>query len=131
MGKKKRKGKGSGKRKQARRDQQSGTRFIDIAIVAMLFLAIYFAVFGGEYSIFDLKRIEALERERAAELARTEAEIDSLAAVAEHLETDPEAIEREARESYGMIRDGEILYRFREAAPADSTTATEDGEGGG
>ncbi len=25
-----------------------------------------------------------------------------------------EAIERVARERYGMIRDGEILYRFRE-----------------
>jgi cell division protein FtsB len=88
----------------------------------MLFLAIYFAIFGGEYTLFEIKKLEALEQERAAELASTEAEIDSLEAVAQMLEHDPAAIERVARERYGMIREGEILYRFREGAAADSTT---------
>ena len=82
-----------------------GKRFVDIAIVLMLFLAVYFAVAGGEYSVFEIGKLEALEQERAAELARTRAEIDSLRAIAIQLESDPEAIEREARERYGMIRD--------------------------
>ena len=132
---KKRKTRGTGRRRQARRAratkrgkkrgaarrEKRGTRFLDVAIVAMLFLAAYFAIFGGEYSIFEIRQLEALEEERAAELARTEAEIDSLQAVAQRLERDPAAIERVARERYGMIRDGEILYRFREGAAADST----------
>jgi cell division protein FtsB len=92
-------------------------RLLDLAIVAMLFLAAYFAIFGGEYTVFQVRQLEALEAESAAELARTEAEIDSLSQVAARLRDDPEAIERVARERYGMIRNGEILYRFREGAP--------------
>jgi len=97
-----------------------GKRFVDIAIVGMLLLAVYFAIFGGEYTVFRVGGLEELEQQSAAELATTEAEIDSLQAVAWELENDPDAIERVARESYGMVRDGEILYRFREPAPADS-----------
>ncbi|UCC83987.1 MAG: septum formation initiator family protein [Gemmatimonadota bacterium] len=135
MGKKRaksRKGKGKKRTRTPRQQERTGgRRFIDITIVAMLLLAAYFAVFGGEYSVFELRSLENLEQERAAELATTGAEIDSLRAVAAQLENDPEAIEREARERYGMIRDGEILYRFREAAPPDSTTNEDDeGEGG-
>jgi len=97
-----------------------GKRFVDIAIVGMLLLAVYFAIFGGEYTVFQVGNLEELEQQSAARLSVTEAEIDSLHAAAWELENDPEAIERVARESYGMVRDGEILYRFREPAPADS-----------
>jgi cell division protein FtsB len=134
MGKKRTKrGRGKGKKTRTPRQQEraGGRRFVDVTIVAMLLLAAYFAVFGGEYSVFGLRRLASLEQERAAELAVTEAEIDSLSAVATQLESDPDAIEREARERYGMIRDGEILYRFHEAAPPDSnSTEGDDGEGG-
>jgi len=108
--------------------EERRTRLVDVAIVAMLLLAAYFAIFGGEYSVFKLDRLEKLERESAAELAKTQAAIDSLSAVARRLESDPAAIERVARERYGMIRDGETLYRFREAKP-DSTDSEGD-EGG-
>ncbi|MGH7645230.1 MAG: FtsB family cell division protein [Gemmatimonadales bacterium] len=70
------------------------------------------ALLGGEYNTFDwltLKRRLAEERRVIAEL---EAEIDSLAKLARALETDPAAQERAAREEFGMIRDGEILYRL-------------------
>jgi cell division protein FtsB len=136
MGKRKtRKGRGKGKGKKTRTPRQQqhtgGRRFVEITIVGMLLLAAYFAVFGGEYSVFELRSLETVEQERAADLAVTEAEIDSLRTMAAQLEDDPDAIEREARERYGMIRDGEILYRFREAAPSDSTTNEDDeGEGG-
>lgn len=104
------------------REGKRGTRLVDAAIVAMLALAAYFAIFGGEYTVFQFNRLDGIERESAAELAATEAAIDSLSAVAERLESDAAAIERVARERYGMIRDGETLYRFREASPdtADS-----------
>ncbi len=105
-----------------------GKRFVDVAIVVMLLFAAYFAIFGGEYTVFKVGQLEGLEEERAAELAAVEAEIDSLQAVAYELEHDPTAIERVARERYGMIRDGEILYRFQEAAPPDSTAMDEPEE---
>ncbi|MGH7676669.1 MAG: FtsB family cell division protein [Gemmatimonadales bacterium] len=70
------------------------------------------ALLGGEYSTFDwltLNRRLAEERRIIAELR---VEIDSLAILARALETDPAAQERAAREEFGMIRDGEILYRL-------------------
>jgi cell division protein FtsB len=79
--------------------------------------AVYFAVFGGEYSVFELGRARSsveVERER---LGQVTAEIDSLAAWADSLETDAATIERVAREDFGMIRDGETLYRFADSEP--------------
>jgi len=118
----------SGKKKSAAPKRKKGSwRFPDLLIVGALLLAAYFAIFGGEYSIFELKKLEGLELARAAELAKTRAEIDSLRQVAERLRTDAEAIERVARERYGMIREGEILYRFREAEPAETVIDEDEG----
>jgi len=127
----KRKKRAAPKRKQRREEIELGARgkrFVDLGIVGVLLLAAYFAIFGGEYTVFRMGGLEALESERAAELAATEAEIDSLESVALELRSDAEAIERVARERYGMIRDGEILYRFREVAPADSAKIDESKE---
>ncbi len=44
-------------------------------------------------------------------ILRLEAEIDSLTAWAAALESDSATQERVARERFGMIRNGEILYR--------------------
>ena len=112
-------------RKKRRQPETRGRRFIDFAVVAMLGLAVYFAIIGGEYTVFELRKLEKLQRESAAELAHTEAELDSLSRIAAELRNDPAAIERVARERYGMIRDGEILYRFREVAPAPDSTIDE------
>lgn len=87
-------------------------------LVGMLLLAaVYYAVFGGEYSVFELRSTRSdveMTRER---LADVEAHIDSLRAWADSLENDAATIERVAREDFGMIRDGEMLYRFVEANP--------------
>ena len=80
-------------------------------LVALLGLTA-FALLGGEYGTFDwltLRRQVADERVAVRDL---EVELDSLARVARELETDPAAQERAAREDFGMIRDGEILYRL-------------------
>ena len=84
---------------------------------AVLAVAAYFAVWGGEYSLFDLLRLKRDRGEAEERLARTRREVDSLRAEAKRLEDDPAAIERVARERFGMIRDGETLYRF---VPVDS-----------
>ena len=91
-----------------------------LVIPAVIGLALYFALFGGEYSLLELRAIRAGAREDAAELDDLKSRIDSLSAWADSLESDSAALERFARERYGMIRDGEVLYRF---ADPDSTVA--------
>ena len=84
------------------------TRFAGLA-GAVILLAL--AAWGGEYSTADwltMRRQLADEREKVAALR---AEVDSLAKAAKDLETNPAVQERVAREEFGMIRDGELLYR--------------------
>jgi cell division protein FtsB len=67
---------------------------------------------AGEYGTLDwleLRRHLAQERRAVRAL---EIELDSLARRARALEADPVAQERAAREEFGMIRRGEILYRL-------------------
>jgi cell division protein FtsB len=80
-------------------------------LVAALVLAAL-AFQAGEYSTLDwlkLRRQLAEERRTVRDL---EVELDSLERLAHALETDPAAQERAAREQFGMIRKGEILYRI-------------------
>jgi cell division protein FtsB len=89
-------------------------------VLAILALAgaVAFAVQGGEYSTFDLLQLrqeEAGERRQVAELVRT---VDSLERAAAAIERDPKVQERVARESFGMIRRGEYLYRLVPREPA-------------
>lgn len=87
---------------------------------ALLVLAAYFALFGGEYGLFEMRRVKReldVERQR---LEDARLEVERLDARADSLENDSLTIERIAREKWGMIRPGERLYRF-EQAPADST----------
>ncbi len=72
---------------------------------------------AGEYSTLDwLKLRGRLARERQAVL-ELEVELDSLAQRGHALETDPVAQERAAREEFGMIRNGEVLYRLVPRVP--------------
>lgn len=91
--------------------------------IALLGVALYFALFGGEYSFLELRRIRRemeLESERLIEARRT---IDSLRARVDSLENDSATIERVARERWGLIRPGERLYRFEERDTANDTAA--------
>ncbi|MBW3535830.1 MAG: septum formation initiator family protein [Gemmatimonadetes bacterium] len=99
-----------------------------LILPAMLGLAAYWAVFGGEYSVFEVRRARQGAAAEAAALERLRQEIDSLQARADSLESDSAALERLAREHFGMIRDGEVLYRFAEPEPPDSVPS---GPGGG
>jgi cell division protein FtsB len=85
--------------------------------------ATYFAVFGGDYDLFDVHRIR---RERAAEeqrVAEAQAEVDRLTARRDSLRDDNATVERIARERFGMIRDGERLYRFADPPAAAAAAA--------
>lgn len=83
-------------------------------VVGMLgvFALAAFALLAGEYSTFDWLTLRRQVAEERAAIAELEIEVDSLQRLARALETDPAAQERAAREGFGMIRDGEILYRI-------------------
>ncbi|HYX81805.1 MAG TPA: septum formation initiator family protein [Gemmatimonadales bacterium] len=69
------------------------------------------AAWGGEYSSADWIILRRQLAEERAKVTALRIEIDSLARLAHELETNPAVQERVAREQFGMIRDGEVLYR--------------------
>jgi len=83
-----------------------------LVFLGLLALAGYFAVFGGEYSALDARRARAELAARRAKVAVEMRRIDSLQARIDSLRHNDEALERLARERYGLIRDGELLYRL-------------------
>ncbi len=86
-------------------------------IVAAAFVlgGLAFGLFGGEYRAIDTWKLKRQVREERAAIEELRLEIDSLRAYAESLETNPETQERVARERFGMIREGEIVYRIEPA----------------
>ncbi len=88
---------------------------------AVVILAAFFALQGGEYSTRDLWKQKKFKERlvvRTDSLARV---VDSLRKEVKLVQTDRATQERIARERYGMVRgDREILYRFDE--PKDSTS---------
>ena len=94
-----------------------------LVLPGLLGLAVYYGLFGGEYSFFELRATRAAARQEAAELAERRRQIDSLKAWADSLDVDSATLERLARERFGMLRPGEVLYRFAEgedSAPPDT-----------
>ena len=78
--------------------------------VAVLVLAAAFAWTGGTFSernYLALKRNEVTARQRLAELKR---DVDSLRAFRDSLENNPLVQERVAREQFGMVRPGELVF---------------------
>lgn len=94
--------------------------------------AAYFALFGGDYGYFEVRRLErehAVEEQRLREL---QADLIRIGARTDSLEHDSATLERLAREKYGLIREGERLYRFvdsvktlKDSTPRDSTGTRE------
>ena len=82
----------------------------------ILLFAAYYAVFSGEYSWFALREVRMELEQVEEELTRKRQQIDSLLALADSVESDRSMLERIARERFGMIRDGETLYRCAEPA---------------
>ena len=84
----------------------------------LLVAAGYYAVFGGGSSVRDLLEARANVVVEGRRLEEARVKIDSLKVELQQLEQDPAIVERIAREEYGMIREGEVLYRFTPAANA-------------
>jgi len=82
-----------------------------LAALIVLAAGLAFGFMGGEYSTLDWWQLRRSVSAEQAALNRLYVELDSLSVVAEALETDSTTQERVARERFGMIRDGEALYK--------------------
>jgi cell division protein FtsB len=75
---------------------------------------IVFGAFGGEYSTLNWWQLKRQVREQEQAIAEVRHQIDSLEVWATALESDSATQEKVAREKFGMIRDGEMLYRVEQ-----------------
>ena len=87
------------------------TRARLIGIAAAVVLAAL-AFQAGEYGVLDWLTLRSQLAEERRAVRELERQLDSLHRLAHTLETDPVAQERAAREQFGMIRKGELLYRL-------------------
>jgi cell division protein FtsB len=76
-----------------------------------------FGALGGEYGTLDWWQLKRQVRAERAAIEALKRELDSLRVEAEALERDPVTQERVAREQFGMIRPGEVLYRVETVKP--------------
>lgn len=102
--------------------RERGPAWRRLLLPATLGVAAYYALFGGEYNVFEAWRLDRSGAEEGRELARLRSDVEVLRARADSLENDRPTVERLARERYGMIRDGEVLYRFVEEDSAAART---------
>lgn len=92
----------------------TGRQFV--ALVAAMG-GVAFGAMAGEYSTPDWWTLRGnLEAETRA-VDRLKAETDSLSRAAKALETDSATQEKAAREAFGMLRPGELLYRIEPQKP--------------
>jgi len=87
------------------------TRARLIGLIAAVVLA-GLAFQAGEYGTLDWLTLRHQLAEERRAVRDLEVRLDSLQRLAHALETDPAAQERAAREQFGMIRKGELLYRL-------------------
>jgi cell division protein FtsB len=92
------------------------------AAVAALAFALYFAIQGGEYGTTHLLELRGDVGREEEQVARLRVVVDSLTRAAEAIRRDPRVQERVARESFGMIRKGEYLFRI---VPGDTSRRLE------
>ena len=86
---------------------------------ALIAIALFFAVQGGEYSTRDLYVLRVKTGALAHEVDSLQRQVDSLTRFLKLVKTDSATQERIAREEFGMVRgDKEILYRFGESPDA-------------
>jgi len=78
----------------------------------------FYAVEGGEYGTTDLLALKGQVRRAREDIVRLRDDVDSLRRIERALQTDAVLQEKVARELYGMIRPGEILYQV---VPRDTT----------
>ena len=78
-------------------------------------LPILFYVLFGSHGIVQRIQLETRITDLHRKIEEAEQENERLKALAKALDSDLKAIEKVAREKYAMVRDGETVYRVRNA----------------
>jgi cell division protein FtsB len=96
------------------RGRKSGLRKLVFAVVMLT--AAYFAIEGGEYSTSGLFRQRSRRETLTRAIDSVQREVDSLKELKRRAQSDPEFMERVAREQFGMVKGSkELRYRFYDA----------------
>jgi len=93
------------------------------AAVAAIAFAVYFAIQGGEYGTTHLLELKADIGREQEQVGRLKVVVDSLEKEVKAIRTDKRVQERVAREQFGMIKDGEYLFRI---VPGDTGDGAPD-----
>ena len=93
------------------------------AAVAAIAFAVYFAIQGGEYGTTHLLELKADIAREQEQVGRLKVVVDSLEREVKAIRTDKRVQERVAREQFGMIKDGEYLFRI---VPGDTADRVEE-----
>ena len=83
-----------GSMKKARRNATGGPFLKRLILPALIGLSVYFALFGGEYSVSEVRRIRVENLALEQRLTESERTNDSLRTWVEALDTDSATIER-------------------------------------
>ena len=85
---------------------------------ALIAVAVFFALQGGEYSTRDLFVLRNRTSRLTHQVDSLQRNVDSLTRYLRLVKGDSATQERIAREEFGMVRgDKEILYRFGDRTP--------------
>lgn len=101
----------------ARRSPRSRRWLAVVALVGVVAWA--WVTVAGDGGWLELHRQRRRLGELEADVARLNAENDSLRRVLWRLQNDTAYVEKVAREEYGMVREGERLYRIQRADAAE------------
>ncbi|MDE2762067.1 MAG: septum formation initiator family protein [Gemmatimonadota bacterium] len=104
-------------------------RWRRIVFPGVLGLALYVGVAGGEYSLLEARRAASELLDTSGELQIARQRNESLRARIDSLLHHDGALERFARERYGLIRDGELLYRISPGLEPEETVAPDERDG--
>ncbi len=89
--------------------------FLQASLIVVLFLAFIVAWLAfGERGFLHLYRMEKERREYIDRIRKLEADNRELMDQIKRLREDEDYIESVARKELGMVRDNEVIYRFRE-----------------
>ena len=90
--------------------RKRGKRF---GLILLLGLPIVGYVLLNPHGVIQRVRLELAKREMTEKLKEAELERQQLEDYSKKLETDKRTIEKVAREKYGMIREGETVYKVK------------------
>ena len=97
-------------------------------LIGGLLVLVYFYLFG-DYGVQRIRK----QKQEIAELERTVEQLrqqqQELKETIELLKTDPEYIEKIAREEYGLVKQGEIIYKVVPPAQEDRAEEKDIGDG--